>query len=122
MSTSCGSGAPSTPPRSPGFPFTAPDLPAADPATPGAAPTGILYGLNTETGGLVVWDRWRCDNHNTVILARSGAGKSYLAKLDLLRNLHTGVTAAVVDPEDEYGRLAGMWAAPSSGLGRPAYG
>jgi type IV secretory pathway VirB4 component len=90
-----------------GFPFTAPDLPARDPATPGAAPSGVLFGVNTASGGPVLWDRWTCDNHNAVILAASGAGKSYLAKLDLLRNLHTGVTAAVVDPEDEYGRLAG---------------
>jgi type IV secretory pathway VirB4 component len=89
-----------------GFPFTAPDLPARDPATSGAAPAGMLVGVNTASGGLVLWDRWACDNHNTLILAASGAGKSYLAKLDLLRNLHTGVTAAVVDPEDEYGRLA----------------
>lgn len=102
-----------------GFPFTAPDLPAADPATPGAAPTGVLYGINTATGGLVMWDRWTADNHNTVILARSGAGKSYLAKLDLLRNLHTGVTAAVVDPEDEYGRLAEHVGGTTIRLGAP---
>ena len=89
-----------------GFPFTAPDLPARDPATPGAAPAGVLFGVNTASGGLVLWDRWACDNHNMLVLAASGAGKSYLAKLDLLRNLHTGVTAAVIDPEDEYGRLA----------------
>ncbi len=102
-----------------GFPFTAPDLPAADPATPGAAPTGVLYGINVATGGLVVWDRWAADNHNTVILARSGAGKSYLAKLDLLRNLHTGVHAAVVDPEDEYGRLADAVGGSTIRLGAP---
>jgi len=102
-----------------GFPFTAPDLPAADPATPGAPPTGILYGLNTATGGLVVWDRWACDNHNTLILARSGAGKSYLAKLDLLRSLHHGVHAHVVDPEDEYRRLAGQVGGAVVRLGAP---
>jgi hypothetical protein len=102
-----------------GFPFTAPDLPAQDPATPGAAPTGVLYGINTATGGLVVWDRWTADNHNTLILARSGAGKSYLAKLDLLRNLHGGVHAAVVDPEDEYGRLAEHVGGTVIRLGQP---
>lgn len=102
-----------------GFPFTAPDLPAADPATPGAAPTGVLYGVNPATGGLVMWDRWTADNHNTVILARSGAGKSYLAKLDLLRNLHTGVHAAVIDPEDEYGRLAEHVGGTTIRLGAP---
>ena len=102
-----------------GFPFTAPELPARDPATPGAAPAGVLYGVNAATGGLVLWDRWACDNHNTLILAASGAGKSYLAKLDLLRNLHTGVTAQVIDPEDEYGRLADAVGGTVIRLGSP---
>ena len=78
-----------------GFPFTSADLPAPDPATPGAAPAGVFYGTNTVTGGPVLADRWGCENHNLLILARSGAGKSYLAKLDLLRHLYTGVTASV---------------------------
>jgi type IV secretory pathway VirB4 component len=102
-----------------GFPFSSPDLPARDPATPGAAPAGVLYGVNSATGGLVLWDRWAADNHNTLILAASGAGKSYLAKLDLLRNLHTGVTAQVVDPEDEYGRLADAVGGTVIRLGAP---
>jgi len=55
---------------------------------------------------VVVWDRWAQDNYNAVILARSGAGKSYLAKLDLLHNLYLGVEARVIDPEDEYLALA----------------
>jgi type IV secretory pathway VirB4 component len=49
---------------------------------------------------------WSQDNHNSVVLARSGAGKSYLVKLEVLRNLYDGVHVAVVDPEDEYVRLA----------------
>ena len=32
--------------------------------------------------------------------------ESYLAKLDILRSLYAGVQAAVIDPEDEYARLA----------------
>jgi hypothetical protein len=47
---------------------------------------------------------WSQDNHNSVVLARSGAGKSYLVKLEVLRNLYDGVHVAVVDPEDEYVR------------------
>jgi type IV secretory pathway VirB4 component len=54
----------------------------------------------------VLWDRFAQDNHNSVILARSGAGKSYLAKLEALRSLYAGIEVAVVDPEDEYRRLA----------------
>jgi type IV secretory pathway VirB4 component len=83
-----------------GFPFTSPDLPLID------GGRGVLYGLNVNSAGVVGWDRWAQDNYNMVILARSGAGKSYLAKLDLLRNLYQGVEACVIDPEDEYVALA----------------
>jgi type IV secretory pathway VirB4 component len=84
------------------FPFTSPDLPA----TGGDTGTGVLFGLNLGSAGVVVWDRWAQSNYNAVVLARSGEGKSYLAKLDLLRNLYLGVEAFVIDPEDEYVRLA----------------
>jgi type IV secretory pathway VirB4 component len=84
------------------FPFTSPDLPLGT----GDAGMGVLFGLNLASSGVVVWDRWAQDNYNAVILARSGAGKSYLAKLDLLRNLYLGVEAFVIDPEDEYLALA----------------
>ncbi|TWP46032.1 DUF87 domain-containing protein [Lentzea tibetensis] len=89
------------------FPFTSPDLPAPDP-TSVAAPSGVLYGYNLGSQGLVHWDRFGegMHNHNSVILGRSGAGKSYLVKLELLRSLYRGVEIAVVDPEDEYARLA----------------
>src|SRR6266487_2896723 len=87
------------------FPLASADLPAP---LPGDRPPagGVLYGLNTDSAGVVWWDRWSLDNHNSVVLARSGAGKSYLVKLDLLRSLYDGVQAAVIDPEDEYVRLA----------------
>jgi len=84
------------------FPFTSPDLPIGT----GDAGMGVLFGLNLASSGVVVWDRWAQDNYNAVILARSGAGKSYLAKLDLLHNLYLGVEARVIDPEDEYPALA----------------
>ena len=87
------------------FPFASPDLPPPDPVT-AAAPAGVLYGLNAASAGVVCWDRWAQDNHNSVILGRSGGGKSYLAKLDILRSLYAGVQTAVIDPEDEYARLA----------------
>jgi len=82
------------------FPFSSPDL-SADPAIS----TAVLYGLNTASSGLVMWDRWGLDNYNSVILARSGSGKSYLAKLELLRSMYAGIEAIVIDPEDEYSRL-----------------
>jgi type IV secretory pathway VirB4 component len=79
------------------YPFASAELSATD---------GVLYGTAAKGAGLVCWDRFACDNYNSVILARSGAGKSYLAKLELLRSLYRGIEVAVVDPEDEYRRLA----------------
>ncbi|MEV0623534.1 ATP-binding protein [Nonomuraea sp. NPDC050404] len=82
------------------FPFTSPDL------TTSVGESGVLYGLSATGTGVVVWDRFAQDNHNSVVLARSGAGKSFFTKLETLRLLYQGVEVAVVDPEDEYARLA----------------
>ncbi|WP_027930120.1 VirB4 family type IV secretion system protein [Amycolatopsis thermoflava] len=103
-----------------GFPFTSPDLPAPDP-TSVAAPAGVLYGYNIGSQGLVHWDRFGAGmhNHNAVILGRSGAGKSYLVKLELLRSLYRGIEVAVVDPEDEYARLAAAVGGTTVHLGVP---
>ncbi|GIH02902.1 hypothetical protein Rhe02_09690 [Rhizocola hellebori] len=87
------------------FPLASPDLPAPAPGT-FTKPGGVLYGLNTTSPGVVLWDRWSCDNHNSVVLARSGAGKSYFTKLEVLRSLYQGVEVSVIDPEDEYTPLA----------------
>jgi type IV secretory pathway VirB4 component len=78
------------------FPFAASDPPLE--------PDGCFYGL-AASGAPVVFDRFARDNYNSVILARSGAGKSYLAKLEVLRLLYQGVQVFVVDPEDEYRQL-----------------
>jgi len=78
------------------FPFA-----AADPSCDAG---GILYGL-TASGAPVLLDRFARENYNSVLLARSGAGKSYLAKLEALRLLFQGVQVFVLDPEDEYRRL-----------------
>jgi hypothetical protein len=87
------------------FPLSSPDLPAPAPGTIDK-PGGVLYGLNTTSPGVLLWDRWSCDNHNSVVLARSGAGKSYFTKLEILRSLYQGVEVSVIDPEDEYTPLA----------------
>ncbi|GAA1082763.1 VirB4 family type IV secretion system protein [Kitasatospora arboriphila] len=87
------------------FPFASPDLPRSA-AGSGSGVGEVLYGLNAAASGMVLWDRFAQDNHNSVTLARSGAGKSYLTKLEVLRLLYQGVQVRVVDPEDEYARLA----------------
>ncbi|MEY9859788.1 type IV secretory pathway VirB4 component [Catenulispora sp. GAS73] len=83
------------------FPFTSDQL-----AHIGGSTSPVLLGVNGTGSGLVCFDRWALDNHNSVVLARSGAGKSYLTKLDILRSLYQGVQVLVVDPEQEYVRLA----------------
>jgi type IV secretory pathway VirB4 component len=100
------------------FPLAAADLPGP---LPGQAPPtgGVLYGVNTNSPGIVWWDRWSLDNHNSVVLARSGAGKSFFVKLEVLRSLYAGVRVAVVDPEDEYTRLAAHVGGTVVRLGEP---
>ncbi|MGW7074664.1 VirB4 family type IV secretion system protein [Streptomyces sp. NPDC054866] len=98
------------------FPFASPDLPADIALAPG----GVLYGINTSSGSLVLWDRFAQDNYNSITLARSGAGKSYLTKLELLRQLFTGTEAMVIDPEDEYVALAESVGGTVIRLGDPA--
>jgi type IV secretory pathway VirB4 component len=100
------------------FPLASHDLPAPAPGDPPQS-GGVLYGVNTDSPGIVWWDRWRLDNHNSVVLARSGAGKSYLVKLEVLRSLYQGVHVAVIDPEDEYTALARHVGGSVVQLGQP---
>ncbi len=68
--------------------------------------SGVLVGRNVDSGSLIFSDRFALENHNQVVLAHSGAGKSYLTKLMVLRSLFRGIDVFVVDPENEYERLA----------------
>ncbi|OGD93904.1 hypothetical protein A2697_04880 [Candidatus Curtissbacteria bacterium RIFCSPHIGHO2_01_FULL_41_44] len=67
--------------------------------------TGIMYGINEHNGSLVIFDRFSLENANSVIFAKSGAGKSYLVKLEALRSLMFGTEIIVIDPEEEYKNL-----------------
>lgn len=69
--------------------------------------TGILYGLNLHTGGLVIFDRFnsKLPNMNSCILATSGAGKSFTVKLEIIRYLLNNIDVIVIDPENEYKTL-----------------
>ena len=75
-------------------------------------PTGILFGrgvsrTRTDSGGgsPVFVDRFALPNHNMLILASSGAGKSYTAKALTGRSALQGDEVLIVDPDDEYVRL-----------------
>ena len=67
---------------------------------------GVLYGLNEHDGSLIIFDRFTLENANSVILGKSGGGKSFLVKLETLRLLMMGIDVIIIDPENEYKKLA----------------
>ncbi len=66
---------------------------------------GVLYGVNLHNSSLVIFDRFTLPNANAVVLATSGAGKSYTVKLEAVRSLMLGVDIMIIDPEKEFDRL-----------------
>lgn len=82
-----------TEPLSTTFPFISFDLSSNE---------GILYGINRHNNSLVLFDRFTLENSNLVVFAKSGSGKSYAIKLEILRYLMRGVDVIVIDPENEY--------------------
>ncbi len=68
---------------------------------------GILYGINEHDGSLIIFDRFTLENANSVILGKSGGGKSFFVKLESLRLLMMGVDVIIIDPENEYQKLSG---------------
>lgn len=68
--------------------------------------SGILYGINKSNNSLVIIDRFSLTNANSIIFAQSGSGKSYTAKVEILRQLMQGTKVIVVDPEREYKQLS----------------
>ncbi len=86
-----------TGPLSSTFPFVSFDL---------TSDKGILYGINRHNSSLILFDRFSLENANSVIFAKSGSGKSYFTKLEILRSMMLGVDAIVIDPENEYQFLA----------------
>ena len=66
---------------------------------------GILYGVNQSNKSLVILDRYKLQNANSIMFATSGAGKSYTTKVEILRQLTQGTKVIVIDPEREYERL-----------------
>lgn len=79
------------------FPFTSADL---------TDNSGILYGINMHNNGLVIFDRFKLENANMIVFAKSGAGKSFTVKLEALRSMMLGTEVIIIDPENEYQKLA----------------
>ncbi|MBI2357224.1 ATP-binding protein [Candidatus Dojkabacteria bacterium] len=63
---------------------------------------GVMYGINQHNRSLVIFDRFEMENANTVVFAKSGAGKSYFVKLEAIRSLMLGTQMIIIDPEKEY--------------------
>jgi len=63
---------------------------------------GILYGINQSDSSLVIFDRFSLENANMVVLGKSGGGKSFMIKLEVMRQLMVGVDVIILDPENEY--------------------
>lgn len=66
---------------------------------------GILYGINRHNNSLIIFDRFQMENANMVVFAKSGAGKSYTVKLEVLRSMMLGTNVIIIDPENEYKHL-----------------
>ncbi|HET8581360.1 MAG TPA: DUF87 domain-containing protein [Candidatus Paceibacterota bacterium] len=79
------------------FPFISFDL---------TSDRGILYGINRHNSSLILFDRFSLENYNSVTFAKSGSGKSYATKLEILRSLMFDTEVIVIDPEQEYRYLA----------------
>lgn len=75
------------------FPFVSFDL---------TSNQGILFGVNRHNSSLILFDRFSLENYNSVIFAKSGSGKSYATKLEILRSLMFDTDVIVIDPEREY--------------------
>ena len=86
-----------TGPLSTTFPFVSSELTSND---------GILYGINRHNNSLILFDRFQMENANSVVFAKSGAGKSYAVKLEILRSMMLGTDVIAIDPENEYQHLA----------------
>ena len=78
------------------FPFTSADL---------TQEKGVLYGINMHNNGLVIFDRFSLENANMVVFAKSGAGKSFTVKLEILRSMMVGCEILIIDPDNEYQKL-----------------
>jgi len=79
------------------FPFVSVDLTSDE---------GILYGVNRHNNTLVIFDRFSLENANSVVFAKAGAGKSYACKLEIIRSMMMGIDVLIIDPENEYQKLA----------------
>ena len=65
----------------------------------------ILYWINTHNNSLIIFDRFKSENANMTVFAKSWSWKSFAVKLEILRCLMFWIDVIVIDPENEYRAL-----------------
>jgi hypothetical protein len=78
------------------FPFTSSDI---------THDSGVLIGISQLSGSPIIVNRFMqpiVESPNTAILGMTGSGKSFFAKLEMLRWAYQGVPVIVLDPSGEY--------------------
>lgn len=81
------------------FPFTSADL---------SHDEGVMVGLNQITRSPIILNRFmqpEIDSPNTAIIGTTGSGKSFFAKLEMLRWAYLGKPIVILDPSSEYARV-----------------
>lgn len=87
--------------------------------------SGIVMGRD-RIGGVVLIDMWKRGgdrtNSNWTLLAKPGTGKSFTAKIIVLREYGLGAKVIIIDPEREYRdmckQMNGTWINCAGGKGR----
>ena len=97
------------------YPFTPPDM-----NTRG----GTLFGMDRRSRSPIIFDPFDASrmNGHMIMMARSGAGKSYTTKLRVLREATRGTPIYLIDPDGEYGPIANLMGGRVLVPGRPGYG
>ena len=97
------------------FPFGPPDLDKR---------TGTLFGVDLRSRTPVMYDPFHESEMNAhmVVMARSGAGKSFLTKLRVVREALRDVVVYLIDPEGEYSVITEALGGRVLIPGSPGYG
>ena len=97
------------------FPFTPQDLDERE---------GALLGMDLRSRTPVIYNPFnpKAMNGHMVVMARSGAGKSFFTKLRVLRESLRGIPVYLIDPEGEYGVITRALGGEVFVPGSPGYG
>ena len=68
---------------------------------------GVIYGVDTSDRAPILADRFQWSSHSMVRMGMVGSGKSYAAKIELLRSalIYDNLQIVAVDPKQEYSHV-----------------